>query len=186
MTLHIACQCGKLRGEIDLTRMRPNNHLLCYCGDCQAFANHLGRPETLDAHGGTEIVQVPAGAVRLTEGLEHLACLRLTPEGLHRWYASCCKTPIGNAPGTGLPFVGIVHDCLTPSEQIDETFGPISLVVFTKAATGEPRPKDRRFVQGMLKFMWVILRARLRGDAARHPLFDSSGQPVVSPEVLSG
>ena len=34
------------------------NRVVCYCDDCQAFLHYLKRADLLDAHGGTDIVQV--------------------------------------------------------------------------------------------------------------------------------
>ena len=63
------------------------------------FAHFLERAEdVLDGYGGTEVLQLSQGRLRLERGSDRLACLRLTPRGLLRWYAGCCDTPIGNVP----------------------------------------------------------------------------------------
>ncbi|MEM7365004.1 MAG: DUF6151 family protein [Pseudomonadota bacterium] len=102
--MEIRCDCGNVRGSVAEAASQRHNHLICYCSDCQAFARFVGSPETLDHQGGTEIVQVSCGDVTLAAGEEHLACVRLADGGLHRFYATCCNTPFGNAPGPGLPF----------------------------------------------------------------------------------
>jgi len=53
---------------------------VCYCTDCQVFARLLERPDVLDAAGGTDIFQMPAGHVKLTAGADALRCLRLSSE----------------------------------------------------------------------------------------------------------
>src|SRR6185312_16583664 len=113
MTDHpLQCRCGTLRGLVH--DPRGGNHAVCWCKDCQAFAHFLGRAgEVLDERGGTEIIQVLPRNVVFTQGVEALACMRLTPKGLVRWYAGCCKTPIGNTLATPkLSFIGLVHTCL--------------------------------------------------------------------------
>lgn len=183
MTLQIACDCGKFQAEIDKT-ISQHNCLTCYCKDCQAFARFLGDNNILDEHGGTDIVQVPADKVSITIGKEFLACVRLTTEGLHRWYASCCNTPIGNAPGKSMPFIGLIHNSLKPGSEIQSVFGPVKMVVFTKSATGMPKPKTKGMLVGIASFMWLALSTRLRGGSANHPFFDAqTGQPVVEPTV---
>ena len=94
MTYSIRCKCGKLKGKFKQTT--DINKCVCYCADCQAFAHFLNRNEILDKLGGTNILQTIPKNVTFTEGTENLACMRLTPNGLLRWYAACCNTPIGN------------------------------------------------------------------------------------------
>src|SRR5262245_25612243 len=95
--LAIRCDCGAVRGVARGVSGERGNRVVCYCDDCQSFAHVLERSEdTLDAHGGTEIFQMSPAQLEFTAGADRLACLRLTPKGLLRWYASCCRTPIGN------------------------------------------------------------------------------------------
>ena len=107
----LQCQCGSIRANIDSAG--TSNRIICYCTDCRAFARFLARPDVVDARGGTEIIQVAQSRVRITRGKERLAAIRLTENGMVRWYASCCRTPIGNTminPKMG--FIGLVHSCL--------------------------------------------------------------------------
>ena len=80
--------------------------VICYCQSCQAFARFLGGTGILDAHGGSDILQVSPSHVRITEGIDRLRSMRLTEKGLIRWYTDCCKTPVGNTIGGGFPFIG--------------------------------------------------------------------------------
>jgi hypothetical protein len=183
--LHISCACGKFHASLNQS-ISQHNRLTCYCKDCQAFAHFLAQDNTLNEQGGTDIVQVPADMVSIAKGPEHLACLRLTPGGLHRWYASCCNTPIGNAPGKSMPFIGLIHSCLQPADAIAPAFGPVKMVVFTNSATGSPKPKSRGMVTGIIAFIWLALATRWRGGSAKHPFFDAeTGEPVVAPTVLN-
>jgi len=76
------------------------NRCVCYCRDCQAFAHFLGKVDAiLDERGGSEIIQVLPRNLTFTQGIELLACMRLTEKGLLRWYAACCNTPIGKHAG---------------------------------------------------------------------------------------
>jgi hypothetical protein len=68
------------------------NHCVCYCDDCQAFPKALGRPDVVDANGGTDIFQLSQARLKFTHGLDHVAWLQLAPKGTARWYASCCNT----------------------------------------------------------------------------------------------
>ena len=182
----LQCQCGRLAGDVATTTLV--NRGLCYCRDCQAFAFFLGHAErTLDDRGGTDIVQISPGAVRFTDGREHLACMRLTATGLLRWYAACCRTPIGNtAPDYRLSFVGLIDRCLDdPARSLDASFGPSNMRVHTGSAWGEPKLRQRGLAVAALRFARMLLRARLTGTYRDTPFFGRDGVPVVTPRVLS-
>lgn len=168
---------------------RDINRGLCYCRDCQAFAHFLGRAdEVLDARGGTDVIQTAPRRVTLTQGLENLACMRLTASGLLRWYACCCHTPIGNTAATHrLAFVGLVHSCLRiASRSLDEAFGPVRMRVNTKSAQGSARPGSERVLGAILQLAGMMARERLTGSYRRTPFFSpDTGEPIVTPRVLS-
>jgi hypothetical protein len=54
----LSCRCGTVRGRVAEASPSSVNRIVCYCVDCQAFAHHLRRADVLDAHGGSDIVQV--------------------------------------------------------------------------------------------------------------------------------
>jgi hypothetical protein len=163
------------------------NHVVCYCEDCQAYAHFLGRAhDVLDARGGSEIVQMAPSALTLTQGAERLACIQMTGRGPLRWYAACCNTPIGNtAVSPKTPFVGLVSACLKPDERpLSDSFGPVSMWVFTGGAKGEPKPAPTPLIKLILSVVRISLGARLRGDT-RTPFFDArTGKPVAEPRRL--
>lgn len=95
------------------------------CWDCQAFAHYLGRvDQMLDSSRGTEIIPVHPARVHFIQGSDKLACVRLSDDGLRRWYTTCCKTPVANThPKNRLPFAGMHRSILDFSG--DELLGPI-------------------------------------------------------------
>lgn len=182
----LRCGCGRLKGAVE--RPERANHAICYCKDCQAFAHFLGRPgEILDERGGSEVVHVSPGNVRFSEGKENLACMRLTPAGLVRWYARCCNTPIGNTMATPtLSFVGLLHNCLGgPGHGLGETFGPVRCWANTVGAKGLPKPKQAGVPGAILWFLSTLISARLDGSHTQTPFFDDRRSPVATPRVLS-
>lgn len=187
MTQPIRCSCGKFKGT--LARTHKENRGICYCADCQAFACYLHRAgQILDRSGGTDIIQTTPKHVSFTDGIEHLACMRLTPNGLLRWYASCCNTPIGNTLANyKLSFVGLVHNCLESAPvSLDEAFGPIRMQLKTRSAQGEPKPKAFGLPAAMVRIASMLLKARLDGSYKRTPFFiPGSNTPLVTPKVLS-
>jgi len=97
LSFPLRCACGRLEGHVAATHRA--GRAICYCRDCQAFARFLGSPEaTLDVLGGTDIITTAPRFVQFTAGTEQLQCMSLGPRGLLRWYAGCCRTPIGNTP----------------------------------------------------------------------------------------
>ncbi len=181
----IRCDCGALQGTLDHGAW--TNRVICYCDDCQAFPAQLGRAEvTLDARGGTDIVQTDPSGVTFTQGREHLACLRLTPKGPFRWYAKCCNTPLGNTPANPkIAFVGLLHDCLGDTRTLDRAFGPPRMEVFTKFAKGEQKVRQRLPLGGAMRFVWRLVAARASGRYRVTPFFRETGEPVAVPEVSS-
>ena len=188
MTAHhrLQCECGRFEGRVELTAVV--NRGTCYCKDCQAFAYFLGRAERiLDERGGSDIVQTSPQALQFTTGTENLACVRLTPKGLMRWYARCCNTPIGNTLSNyRMSFVGLLHACLIdPAHSLDESFGPSRMRVNTRSAAGDPKPDAQGLFGATARLGGMMLKARITGAYRRTPFFSTDGVPVVTPKILS-
>lgn len=188
----LRCRCGRLQGRV--SPVRPVNHVICYCRDCQAFAHFLGRAdEILDPLGGTEVVQTLPANVAFTGGLAELACMRLGPKGLLRWYARCCRTGIGaTLPNPRISFVGLVTDCLPvadpadPANGLDGVFGPVTLRANVKRARARVPGPHGSLAAAAARLAWMVVRARADGRHRRTPFFDpASRAPVVTPRVLS-
>jgi hypothetical protein len=166
----VRCRCGEVHGRVEDASPRSSNRVVCYCDDCQAFAHHLGRADLLDAHGGSDIVQIAPASLSFDRGMERITALRLTSKGLYRWYASCCKTPLGNMVGPGIPFVGIVARAL---ESPDEDFGKPRASILGKFAIGTPPPGSTRpQLRFLARVTRLILGWKLRGRGWPHPFFD--------------
>ena len=191
--LPIRCSCGALRGVARGVSGARGNRVVCYCNDCQSYAHTLERADkSLDAHGGTDIFQMSAARLRITEGLDHLACLRLRPGGLLRWYADCCRTPIGNSLASRqMPFVGLILSCTHPESaglSRDEALGPIRARVQGQLAKGDRAQLDAHDgfpISQLFRFVPLLLLWRLRGDHKRSPFFDAqTGAPTARARVL--
>lgn len=186
MGIALRCQCGKLQGEVDAKQVAAR--AVCYCKDCQAFARYLKAEErVLDAGGGTEVEAALPAAVRFTSGLEHLACMSLSPKGIYRWYASCCNTPIGNTPrDPKMSYVGVVRTCLdAPLDTIERDLGRVRMVASSSSAYGPSKPKPLGSVLAIGKIGVMLVKARLNGGWRDNPFFDASGAPVRAPRVLT-
>jgi hypothetical protein len=181
----LRCRCGNVRGRVTDASATNVNRVVCYCDDCQAFLHHLGRADLLDAHGGTDIVQVAPSSLTFHTGAEHIVGLRLSPKGLYRWYASCCKTPLGNTMRPAIPFVGIVaraFDGGNDGSGADEYFGPATGAIMGKYAVGTaPEGSTKLNLRLVARALRNVLGWRLTGRTWPHPFFDRATRATRYP-----
>ena len=189
--LLIRCRCGAVRGVVRGASCKTGNRVICYCDDCQTFANFLSTAgQILDAHGGTDVFMISPARLKITQGIDRLACVRVTPKGPLRWYTDCCKTPIGNTPPTSkLPFVGLIHSCMDPeSRSLNQVIGHVRSHAMAQYARGDLAGINtyKRFpLYNQALIIWKIFIWRIRGDDKHSPFFDpKTGDPVSSPQFL--
>jgi hypothetical protein len=181
--IELSCRCGAVHGRVTNASAEVVNRSICYCDDCQAYAHWLHREDLLDAHGGSDIVQVAPATLSFDRGQERIRGLRLTGKGLYRWYASCCSTPLGNTLHPGIPFVGIpVQSFAGGLSQVTDAFGPVRGAVFGKFAVGSAPPGstriDWRLMAGIVR---RVLGWRLSGKSWPHPFFDRESRAARYP-----
>lgn len=167
MTLvQLRCLCGCVRGSVDFSRS-TQVHVVCHCGDCSAYARHIGNDLA------TQIVQATPQQVKLVTGIEHLRCLRLTERGLTRWFAGCCMTPLANTSRHAwMPFVGVMTCAL---DTDDETLlGPPS-----HANGSYPTPW-----RTILRSAWSLLLGLLFRRQRPNAFFDANGETLARPEGI--
>jgi hypothetical protein len=162
------------------------------CDDCQAFARYLEQPGVLDAHGGTDIYQTAPAHVQLSDGAEHVRCVRLSPKGLLRWYTACCNTPIGNTLASpGVPFVALVHsfmDHSAPGQARDRVLGaPRAFIHGRFGIGGLPAHAHPRAPLGIiLRMASQVGTAWLKRRQRPSAFFTAdTGAPRVTPLVLT-
>jgi hypothetical protein len=186
----VHCRCGILRGKLLGVSAETGSRMLCYCRDCQAFARFLGTPGMLDAQGGSEVFQTTQAQLRLASGQDKLACVRLSDKGLLRFYASCCRSPIGNMLARRRsPFLGIAQPFMDPGvgRTLDPVLGPVILSARSGAATA-PLPPNRpkpNPILGVTHILRVIAASVLFGKHTPTPFFDANDKLVVTPEILT-
>ena len=178
-----SCRCGQTHWSTPATK--NVTRLICYCNDCQAFANHLGADHILESNGGSEIAQVSPRGVKISKGIENVGCLRLSPKGLMRWYAGCCDTPMANTlANPGVPFVGLLlGNCVGSTSH----FGSVVAYVNTKGARGSDAPtKDVGLAKVVANFAKRAAVARLNGAYKDSPFFTFPARnPIATPNVLT-
>jgi hypothetical protein len=124
----------------------------------------LERGDVLDAAGGTDIFQMPAGRVKITTGVDAVRCLRLSDKAkILRWYADCCRTPIANtAAGPRFPVVALIHH-ERDGRCRGEMLGPPLCRICEHSATG-PLPANAAPLPSFGVF--VCRAAKLLGGGA--------------------
>lgn len=185
MRFPLRCHCGQVRGEVDLGA--AYTRATCHCRDCQAFARFLGRDDITDANGGTDIVPMAPSGLRFSAGLDQVACMSLSPKGLLRWHAACCRTPIGNTGRDPAQFfLGLVTRCIDadPAALATAVGQRDRITLFRTQARGAVKATPVALALGGLSIMAHVLGARLRGRR-NTVLFDAAGAPLRAPQVLS-
>lgn len=191
MEINVACDCGKVKGAVDPKYLK-GYRAICLCNDCQAYAHSLGRPDLLDANGGTDIIPCTPAQYKITAGKDLLRCTRLSDQGMFRWSSSCCKTPMGNAMSSpDMPYIGIPQHIFLKNQstgKIDEIFGPVRERMQAQYAIGDTLPPLSRKTVSLpflLRAIKLILSAKLRKAGSPSPFFTDDGKPLSEPQVLS-
>ena len=176
--IKLMCECGNVQGHTQSVTAASGNRLTCCCSDCQTFALYLeglgrGNAEPiLDQFKGTDIYQMPVAKLHIDSGIENIACVRLKPKGLYRWYTACCHTPIGNTMGANMPFIGVVHNFMQhQTNRVDE-------IGNTRALKGSSSLTVMRSIYKLLS--WKVL-----GLNKPSVFFNAEGAPVVTPIIRS-
>lgn len=142
----------------------------------------------LDAQGGSDIVVSHPQEISFTSGADAIACMSLFEDGMLRWYASCCNTPIGNTSrNKKMAYIGLSTVCLASAPaSIDRDFGPVRMVSMTAGAKGKVASSGLKAVPVMVGFARTLLMARLSGSYRRSPFFkDGTDEPIVARKVIS-
>jgi hypothetical protein len=185
----LRCQCGEVEGRVTDASPKKSYRIVCYCSDCQAFLHYLGRSDLLDPQGGTDVVQVAPGSLAFGRGEQRIVGLRLTPDGLYRWYTSCCRTPVGNTLSPAIPFVGIVAKGFLGTLTPDDLFGKPRGAIRGEHAIGRSPPGSTGLKLGLLAgAARLILGWRLAGATAAgtwpHPFFDRATRMPSRPLTI--
>lgn len=186
--VELSCRCGTIRGRLKGASPKTTGRVVCYCDDCQAFLHEIGRSDLLDAHGGTDIVQVAPAALSFHAGTDRIECMRLGPKGLYRFYAGCCKTPLGNTMGPVVPYIGIGTELLgKDAKKRDAILGQPSGEAGQKfAINGTHHGSTRMSVRFIAGVVTKVLGWKLRGKAWPHPFFEKKRkEPTVSVRTLT-
>ncbi len=161
-----------MQGHLDADVCRTAPVTECFCRDCRAAELHFGQPDP--APGPVTILQTTPDRITLTSGADRLGLFRLGPNGLFRWYATCCNAPLFNTlKSPNLPFSGVHVTRLDTPDRI----GPVT------ARNAIPKPDGTTTSTGIARALFAIFRnmiaARLSGRWRQTPFFDvNTGRPV--------
>ena len=185
--IKLACSCGKVQGFMSHGASKSGTRVVCYCADCQAFAQRLGRQgDILDEQGGTDIFQILPSQIQITQGLELLNCLRLSSKGVYRWYTSCCHTPVANTVSLKLPFVALIHNFIKADNNLHACLGPIRFHIHGKYALGDKvdiRLHKKVPFAMLLRVIPKLTLAKMLGKGRPNPFYDVHGRAISKPHI---
>ena len=124
---------------------------------------------------GVGIFQTTPDRIKIKAGAAHLALMQLTPNGLFRWYARCCDTPMFNTQKSPkLPFTGVLTHCLEATTALGPAWG--------EGYIEGPDSKERhqRIGRMIFRFGKRALYARISGRWKDTPFFNEDGTPVAN------
>ena len=183
----LQCCCGKVQGKTANLSPSTGTRLVCCCRDCQSFAAYIDQEKAvLDQYGGTDILQMPVSQLKILQGIEQIACVRLSEKGMYRWYTKCCNTPIGNTMGAGGAFVGVVHNFMDNQATRDDDFGKSRGHIQTTFAR-QKIPLDLRgpIFKIIASSLFKIILWKLKGYNKPSVFFGDTGKPISEPKILS-
>lgn len=184
--LELSCACGQVQGYADNVSPKIGTHVRCYCDDCQRFANWLEHKNPiLDGGGGTNIFQVPMARLKITQGAENIACIRLKRKGTYRWYSTCCNTPIANSFGASMPFASLISPFWPQGAETTNIVGPVRGNLMTKFAVG-PLTDDASGSEKGVMFTALsrVFYWKIRGWNRPNALFKDNGHAISKPVIL--
>lgn len=190
MELTLSCRCGQVQGTLSQVKPSKVSRVVCYCGFCQSYERYLQPVQpALDAFGGTDMIQLSPAHIRLTQGEEQLACLKLTEGGALRYYAKCCQSALMNTTQrSNVPFISIplsrIPD-LAPDAEAVRHVGPIRIRAFVPDTLQQALPSSPkvRNLTGYLHLGRLLLGWTLQGAAKHSPLW-RNGKSVCTPERI--
>lgn len=182
--MKIQCDCGSFQAElVDAPKSSPGR-LVCYCDDCQKFANDLGRTDVLDEFGGTQVVPAYPSEVSFLVGESNLCYSRVTRNGLYRYSTSCCNSPIANTR-PNFPWAGIFHSAYTAADpNALAKFGEIRGRIMGKFAKSDPdfEISDKISLRDMLTVLPFVVKGKLFGKHKHSPFFETDGTTPIGVE----
>jgi hypothetical protein len=182
-TIAIACSCGQVQGHITDFSVDTSNRVVCHCKDCRKFTLWTGHSEMVDPHGGLDIIQVAQSQIVFDQGVEQIRCARLSQKGMFRFYADCCRMPLGNAMSRGVPLIGLPAQLFVqnPAQPIGNAVG-----IHGKSAT-TPAPNAHGSVPvAMLgRIVRLLVKWKFKSRGASTPFFHSDGKPVADPILIN-
>ena len=187
--MNISCDCGSFKARLKSFPKNTPGRLVCYCRDCQSFLHRIKRADVLNAFGGTEVIPAYPKEMELLSGAGNLKCYRLTPQGMYRWTAGCCNSPIANTR-RNFPWGGIFYTAYTAHnpDALNE-LGDIKASIFGRdALQGAPgRISDKIVFREMLVVMPFVIKGKILKMHQASPFFESDGKvPISEPVILDG
>lgn len=173
-----SCDCGEVRLRVGLAGAA---RVVCHCRDCRAFLVHLDHAHLLDAAGGTSVVQTLPERVEIVSGRDRIGCLYLSGPGRLRWFATCCRTPLGfTFRSRWVPYLSIVDGGFSASDGL----GPVQAHAHRRQATARIIQDTGNMKRVMTGMALRAARSYLTAGPWRSPFRTMGGAPIAEPQPL--
>lgn len=180
--IKLKCKCWKVTGLAHKVSVDNWNRIICHCTDCQSFAEYLKNEVLiLDNHKWTDIFQMPLSNIEIISWKESIKCIKLSDKWLYRWYADCCKTPIGNTMTSKANFIWVVHNFMDIKNR-DEVLWPVRAFAFLKTNTSERQATP--LIKMLPRMFLKILGMRFQKWKEFSDFFDNNWVAIFEPEII--
>jgi Family of unknown function (DUF6151) len=160
------CNCGKVKGLVNMLEDTTPLRLVCYCKDCRGYFNTLNTmaqsenkecssSTKTDPWGGVDWTHVYPRDIHFTEGKDLLKTSIIRPESkIHQVYTSCCYTPMLRFGGMSV----LMNTNLLP----EESKSTVRFRIIGRDSLAAP-DKPQMSWSVPLSWFWVMPR-RIRKD----------------------
>jgi hypothetical protein len=176
------CDCGAFTADTGEGWKSSPGRLVCYCDDCQEFAQQIGRADVLDEFGGSEIIPVYPNQITITSGVDKLCHTALSNKGPIRISTTCCNSPILNTRAN-FPWAGVFNTAFVSADSNAlEKFGNIKARIMGKFAKPSAPYKisEKISLRDMLVVMPFIVKGKITGKHKGSAFFEEDGETPVS------
>lgn len=173
-----SCRCKAVQGIVHELTPSAGTHAVCYCDSCRAAELVLGMPDP--GGNGVHVFQTTPDRISFSAGQEKVAPMSFSENGLLRWRATCCDTPMFNTVRSPkMSFVGILTAILADPAAV----GPV--VGWAFVPKGDGKTAHRGLYHLAFRAIMRIAKQRLTGRWKQTPFFDvAQGTPVQPVTVL--
>ena len=184
----ITCRCGSFEATVE-SDPKDALRIKCYCKDCRAFPAFCEcSDDYVGENGSADLLTADPAKISFDKGANALKIVRLSTNGVYRWYAGCCNTPLGNVPANHkIPHFGYYRENIRNidgNKLTEEQLPPVKCAAFKKEATSTPPKKPGTNLPQVILYMAKCFLRSLRREKETS-FFSQKGEPKAPITQLS-